>query len=165
MKRLDRYRDLNSVAPDQEPVACNDVSLVEAAREEHAALTGFIGVLKQEREAILALSVKDITETNNEKEKMVKALAALKRRRETCLSCLPDYRKELQSPEYLALAGTIKLTMKEAKTYLRKNRVLLALSAGRVKSAMEFIASSLKSSSVTYGRETTGGPAFFSRRI
>lgn len=165
MKRLDRYGDFNDNARAQAPAACEDVSLIEVAREEHAALRDFIGVLQREREVILSLSLKDITQTNCEKEEIVKTLASLRKRRQAYLGCAPESRKEQQSEEYLALAGTIELNMREAKKYLRKNRVLLSLSAGRVKSVMEFIAGSLKSSSATYGREAKRGPVLFSRRV
>ncbi len=164
-KRLECYGDPNDDAPAREPVACDNLSLIEIAREECTALTGLIGVLKREREAILALSLKDITETNSEKERMANTLATLKRSREACLNRLPEYGSEQQSPDYLALAGTLRLSTKEARTYIRKNGALLALSAGRVRSAMEFIASSLKSKSTTYGREAAGSPVLFSRRI
>lgn len=165
IKRLECYKGPNDAAPARELVACDNFSLIEIAREEHIALTGLIDVLKREREAILTLSLKDITGTNSEKERMAKTLATLKRHREACLNRMPEYKNEQETPDYLALVRTIRLGTKEARTHIRKNSALLALSAGRVRSAMEFIARSLKSRSTTYGRETAGGPVFLSRRI
>lgn len=165
MKHLNCYGDSNDDRPAQVPDAWDDISPTAVAREEHAALTALIDVLKREREAILSLSLKDITGTNGEKERIVKTLATLRRRREACLGCIARSREEMRSGEYLALAGMIRLSMEEAKTYLRKNKVLLSLSAGRVRSVMEFVARTLKSRSTTYGRELKRGPVLFAGRV
>ncbi len=164
-KRLDHYGSSNNSGAAEVPVQCEEVSLIEVAREEHAAVMDLIGALKRERDAILSLSLKDITGINNEKEGIVKALTVLKKRREAYPGCIPEGGGERSSAEYLALAGMIRLSMREVRQHLRKNRVLLSLSASRVKSVMEFVAHSLKNRSVTYGREEKRGPVLFARRV
>ncbi len=150
----------------QEIYAASDsASLGDIAREEHAAVSDLIEILREERKAIMSLSLKDITAMNTEKEKIIKSLGFLRERRNARIADLPDDSDERRDEEYLAMVRAIKAGMREATTYLRKNKILLTLSAGRIKAIMEFIARSLKSRQVTYGREASRGPAFFARRV
>jgi flagellar biosynthesis/type III secretory pathway chaperone len=165
MKVMGSYGSLGDNRPAEASFAADDVSLIEIAREEHAALESLVDILKREREAILALSLKDITETNREKETVLRTLATLRKRRGGRPGNAPDSGLEQGYAEYLTLTGTIKAGMREAQRHIRRNGVLLSLSAGRIRSVMEFVARSLKARPVTYGRESKQGPMLLARRV
>lgn len=159
------YGSLSGSLPVEVSIAGDDVPLVEIVREEHIALMGLIDILKREREAILSLSLKDITETNREKETVLRNLATLSKKRGSRPGCTPDSGGEQGYGEYLTLAGMIKVKTREAQRHIRRNGVLLSLSAGRIRSVMEFVARSLKARPVTYGRESKQGPMLLARRV
>jgi|GEM_PF-4795818 len=146
-------------------LAGDDASPSAIARQQHAAVTGLIDALKREREAILSLSLNAITETNREKEEALRTLANLRKPGEDRHGRVPDDHERGGRGEDPDLAGMIEAGLREAQKHIRRNRVLLSLSAGRVRSAMEFIAHSLKERPLTYGRESKNGPMLFSRRV
>jgi hypothetical protein len=165
MKVTGSYGTLGDSRPAEVSFAADDAPLVEIAREEYAALMGLIDILRREREAILSLSLKDIKETNREKETVLGTIATLRKRRGGRPGSAPESGREQGYAEYLTLTGMIKTGMREAQRHIRRNGVLLSLSAGRVRSVMEFIARSLKARPVTYGREPKQGPMLLARRV
>lgn len=151
--------------PAEACLAGDNVPLVEIARQEHIALMGLIDILRREREAILSLSLKDITETTREKETVLKTLVTLRKRRGNGSGRAPDNGGGHGYGEYQTLTGMIKAGVREAQRHIRRNGVLMSLSAGRIRSVMEFLACSLKARPVTYGRESKQGPMLFARRV
>lgn len=165
IKNTGSYGSVSGSLPAEASIAGDDAPLVEIAREEHMALASLIDILKREREAILSLSLKDITQTNREKETVLRTLATLSKERGSRPGCISDSGGEQGYGEYLTLAGMIKANMREAQRHIRRNGVLLSLSAGRIRTVMEFVARSLKARPVTYGRESKQGPMLLARRV
>jgi flagellar biosynthesis/type III secretory pathway chaperone len=123
--------------------------LIEITKKELITLKQFLGVLKEERDAIISFSLEGIIRENNRKEEILKKLEYLETEKEAFFGGVPDKNTLIESDLFKPFRSEIHHVMEEVKVALEKNMKLLSFSMDHVKSSIENIVGFLNKT--TYG--------------
>jgi flagellar biosynthesis/type III secretory pathway chaperone len=122
--------------------------LFELMGTQLGVLKQFLGVLTEERDAIISFSLEGIVRANNVKEELLKKLEFLEKEQERMTT--DGLCADAPSKEWTVLRKDFELTLKEVKAALEKNMRLLTFSMDHVKCSIEKMVSFINRSS--YGR-------------
>jgi len=122
--------------------------LYELMGTQLGVLKQFLGVLTEERDAIISFSLEGIVRANNVKEELLKKLEFLEKEQERMASGAPS--ADAPSKEWSLLRKEFEQTLKDVKVALEKNMRLLTFSMDHVKTSIEKMISFINRSS--YGR-------------
>ena len=122
--------------------------LYELMGTQLGVLKQFLGVLTEERDAIISFSLEGIVRANNVKEELLKKLEFLEKEQERMAADTPAV--DAPSKEWASLRRDFEQTLKDVKVALEKNMRLLTFSMDHVKSSIEKMIGFINRSS--YGR-------------
>ena len=126
--------------------------LFELMRTQLGVLKQFLGVLTEERDAIISFSLEGIVRANNVKEELLKKLEFLEKEQERMAT--DSLRVDVPSKEWTVLRKDFEQTLRDVKTALEKNMRLLTFSMDHVKCSIEKMISFINRSSYGRRRET-----------
>ena len=122
--------------------------LFELMGTQLGVLKQFLGVLTEERDAIISFSLEGIVRANNVKEELLKKLEFLEKEQERMAT--DGLRVDAPSKEWTVLRKDFEQTLRDVKSALEKNMRLLTFSMDHVKCSIEKMISFINRSS--YGR-------------
>ncbi len=122
--------------------------LYELMGTQLGVLKQFLGVLTEERDAIISFSLEGIVRANNVKEELLKKLEFLEKEQERMAADGPSV--GAPSKEWAHLRRDFEQTLKDVRVALEKNMRLLTFSMDHVKSSIEKMIGFINRSS--YGR-------------
>ena len=126
--------------------------LFELMGTQLGVLKQFLGVLTEERDAIISFSLEGIVRANNVKEELLKKLEFLEKEQERMAA--DALRVDAPSREWTVLRKDFEQTLRDVKTALEKNMRLLTFSMDHVKCSIEKMISFINRSSYGRRRET-----------
>jgi flagellar biosynthesis/type III secretory pathway chaperone len=122
--------------------------LFELLGTQLGVLKQFLGVLTEERDAIISFSLEGIVRANNVKEELLKKLEFLEKEQERMAT--DGLGADAPSKEWTVLRKDFEQTLRDVKTALEKNMRLLTFSMDHVKCSIEKMIGFINRSS--YGR-------------
>jgi len=135
--------------------------LFELMGTQLGVLKEFLGILTEERDAIISFSLEGIVRANNVKEELLKKLEFLEKEQERMV--LDHVSPEGPSKEWALLRKDFEETLREVRVALEKNMRLLTFSMDHVKCSIEKMVSFINRAS--YGRRKEALSLVLSREV
>ena len=128
----------------------NSELLYELMATQLGVLKQFLGVLTEERDAIVSFSLEGIIRANNVKEELLKKLEFLEKEQERIAE--EPVSGDPPSQKWVLLRRDFEQTLREVKSGLEKNMRLLTFSMDHVKSSLEKIVEFINRTSYQRGK-------------